>query len=118
MRQCLELLCLPSTAMRQASLAAALVQKVTSTYEAARDLTSEWTKQGKRRKNQKRRRERCDDTTNSEDPYDEYNVAELKDMLRAQGLKVTFHVMCSVQHWSIRVLDIIPNLSVIHLLNV
>jgi len=100
--------------MHQPSLASSLLDKVNTIFRASKEETSEWTTKGKRRKHNRKRpissassakiaRSRNDDYRSDAEGSDEINEFdhdryyglvnnELKDILRARGLKVIIYL--------------------------
>ncbi len=105
--ECLGLLSLPSSHMHQPTLAKTLEDRLRSIYIASNSDTGEWTTRGKRRKNVQKTRNGAkrslDDSSSDEDKdsgkelsldkdsYASFTIKELKNVLRARGLKVLMY---------------------------
>lgn len=111
-RECLSELSLSSTHMHQSSLASSLLDRVNAIFRASKDDKSEWTTKGKRRKHNRKRPMSSASTVpskNDGDPSDDEGSEEtneldhdhyyglinndLKDILRARGLKAFLFIL-------------------------
>ena len=94
-RACLTVLQVPSTHVHQPTLAEEFNTRIGAILRAAHAEQSEWTTGGRLRRNpRKRAAEEKADSENVGDPYVDLKTAELKDILRARGLKVLEMGLC------------------------
>ena len=96
-RACLTVLQVPSTHVHQPTLAEEFNTRIGAILRAAHAEQSEWTTGGRLRRNpRKRAAEEKADSENVGDPYVDLKTAELKDILRARGLKVLEMGLCAL----------------------